>query len=254
MNAAEHRHATRRMGARLSGMGAFAVMGLVGLGPAHATPTVTDPTHGTTRPAADLALALGPSAVVTWNATHTAPARIDGLSVATEGSDVGGRALGFVRSHATLFGLVGEPTVIEVRQATFVGQRRSFVRIAERFEGALIEGRSLVVNLDPALRVTSVTSDFGPLSIARPTRTMTPEAAQDLVRATFALASVSGADKVVITGGRIGRVAWRVRATFLPMTAWFDVWVDVETGAVLRQRPAAADQTMRELPLRGEDR
>jgi hypothetical protein len=83
---------------------------------------------------------------------------------------------------------------------------------------------------------------------------MTPEAAQDLVRATFALASVSGADKVVITGGRIGRVAWRVRATFLPMTAWFDVWVDVETGAVLRQRPAAADQTMRELPVRGEDR
>ena len=47
-----------------------------------------------------------------------------------------------------------------------------------------------------------------------------------------------------------GRVAWRVPAVLVPLAAHFWVWVDAETGAVLRQAPAGKDQTVTRLEVR----
>lgn len=196
---------------------------------------------------------FAPGAKVTWNASHTAPKRVTGLSVATTGTDAGERAKNFVRTHATLLGLDGDVQVEEVRVFTPPDPRiahkiQTTVRLRPQWRGLPIEGRSIVVRIDAEQRVTSVASDLGPLSIDAPERVITAAEAGETLKATYRIVGINTPDKVVLTVGNIGRVTWKFMVAVLPLQAQFQVWVDVATGEVLREAPGAFDQSMSELP------
>ncbi|MFO0750048.1 MAG: hypothetical protein U1F43_30920 [Myxococcota bacterium] len=192
---------------------------------------------------------FGAAAEVRWDASLQAPKSLRGLSVATVGKDAGERAVGFVHGARDIFGVGPSVDVVPVETVAPAG--RSVVRMNATYDGLVVEGRTVVVTLDAAQRVTSVTSDLGPLSVPRPAAVISPEAAKQAVAARFVVAQTGIPTQVVVANGTAGRVAWRVPAMVVPLTGHFFVWVDAETGAILREAPAGADQTMQRLPERG---
>ena len=206
---------------------------------------------------------FGPNVKVTWNASRTAPKRLSGLSIATEGKDPGERARGFMLAHAALLGLEGDVQVEDVRvfappdaaAGTQPGARLSLqsVRLSQVWSGLPVEGRSVVVRLDAAQRVTSVTSDLGPLVVPTPERIVDGASVVAMLRSAYQIVGASEPHKVVLALGTGGRIAWKVAVAVLPLQASFFVWVDAETGRVLKEAPAAFDQGLRELPLRAGD-
>jgi Zn-dependent metalloprotease len=200
---------------------------------------------------------LGPTAKVTWNATRTAIARISGIAVTTNGATAGDRARNFVRAHAAMIGLEGDVAVEEVRDFTpfdphIAHKVHTFVRLRPQWRGLPIDGRSLVVRLDADMRVTSVTSDLGPLDVPAPTRSMSATDAAAMVKASYRIVGINTPEKVVLVRGTAGRVAWKFAVAVVPLQAQFYVWVDVESGQVLKEVPAAFDQVMQQLPRREE--
>lgn len=201
--------------------------------------------------------ALGPSAKVTWDPSHTAVTRLSGIAAATNGATPGERARNFVRAHAAMLGLEGDVAVEEVRTFTppdpaIAHKVHTFVRLRPQWQGLPVDGRSLVVRLDADLRVTSLTSDLGPLAVPTPTRTMTATDAAALLKASYRIVGINTPDKVVLVRGNAGRVAWKFAVAVVPLQAQFYVWVDVESGQVIKEAPAAFDQVMQQLPRREE--
>ncbi len=218
-------------------------------------PTVRGQPCGPSRTVTPTVQALGPSAKVTWNATRTAVTRISGIAAATNGATAGERARNFVRTHAAMLGLEGDVAIEEVREFTPPDPRiahkvHTFVRLRPQWNGLAVDGLSLVVRLDGDMRVTSVTSDLGPLDVPTPTRTMTAMDATELVKASYRIVGIDSPEKVVLVRGTAGRVAWKFTVAVLPLQAQFYVWVDVESGQVLKEVPAAFDQPMQQLPRR----
>jgi len=251
----------------ISCVSSVAMAASIGLGaPAGAQPpgpTVGRP--GVTVPTAlgdALVQRFGPGVKVTWNASRTAPRRLSGISVATLGTDPGERARGFVLAHAALLGLEGDMKVEDVRvftprdptAGTHPGARLSLhsVRLRQLWNGLPVEGRSVVVRLDDADRVTSVVSDLGPLVVPTPTQVVDPASVTAMLKATYQIVGINTPQKVVLAIGTGGRVAWKVGVSVLPLQASFFVWVDVETGRALKEAPAAFDQGLQDLPLRAE--
>lgn len=201
----------------------------------------------------DLARGLaGPAVTITWNAGHTAPRRIDGLAAPTVGSDATERARSFVHEHRALLG-VEDVHVVEARRVRLPDPRIAaydLVRAVPTWRGLPIEGRSLVVRLDVAGRVTAVASDVEPLTVTLPTHEIDGAKAIAVARSTFRIVAANAPEKVVLPLGASGRVAWKVGVAALPIGGAFWVWIDAEDGRVLHEAPAASDQKMRALPRR----
>ena len=69
------------------------------------------------------------------------------------------------------------------------------------------------------------------------------------VKARFRVTKAVADTRVVVWApSRHGRVAYKVVAEVIPLQAYFHVYVDAETGAILHQRPAAFDQRLQRLP------
>ena len=74
--------------------------------------------------------------------------------------------------------------------------------------------------------------------------------ALEVARSTFRIVAANTPEKVVLPLGSAARVAWKIAVAALPIGGAFWVWVDAEDGRVLRESPAASDQTLRTLPRR----
>lgn len=204
---------------------------------------------------ATLRARFGPELRVDWNATRTAPRRLTGLRVPTRGEGDGERARGFLLEHRTLVGLDGDVRLLEARAARsldpaarIAGKR--VVRMQQLWQGLPVEGRTVVVRLDEAGRVTAVTSDLGPLDVPAPARIVDVADARAAIARTYETAAIGEPTQVVLAHGSAGRVAWRFPVALVPLVAHFYVWVDAATGAVLKSAPAGFDQVLTELPLR----
>jgi len=227
--------------------------------PAAATPpapTIGQPGVQPAVIAGAFAQRFGADAKVMWNASRTAPKRISGIAVATSGSTPTERATSFVRANAGLLGLEGDVKVEDVQVFTppdpAARGRGSFdtVRMSQLWNGLPVEGRSIVVRLDGAGRVTSLSSDLGPLVVPTPTAIVTPASVVANIKATYQIVAISEPQKVVLALGTAGRITWKVAVAVVPLQANFFVWVDAESGRVLKEAPAAFDQNMVELPVR----
>jgi len=100
--------------------------------------------------------------------------------------------------------------------------------------------------------VTALTSDLGPLVVPTPARIVGVDHARAAIPRNDEVAAIGEPTRVVLAHGSAGRVAWRFPVALVPLVAHFHVWVDVETGAVLKSAPAGFDQRLTELPLRDE--
>lgn len=226
-------------------------------GPGGSNPAVTRPSAGVALADA-IAQRFGANAKVTWNASRTAPKRISGLAVATAGGSPAERATSFVRANATLLGLEGDVKVEEVQVFTppdpaARNAALHTVRMSQLWNGLPVEGRSIVVRLDSAGNVTSLSSDLGPLVVPTPTTLIAAETVVASVKATYQIVGIGEPQRVVLAIGTGGRVAWKVAVAVIPLQANFFVWVDAESGRVLKEAPAAFDQGMRELPVRAQE-
>ncbi|MCB9731214.1 MAG: hypothetical protein H6745_01125 [Deltaproteobacteria bacterium] len=202
------------------------------------------PTTLATREAA-IHARLGADVAIRWDAMKTSPRSLRNLAVPTAGATPADRAARFVRGERDLLRLDGDVVAVETRAF-----RGHVVRLQQTFAGVPVEGRSVVVKLDEGARVTSVTSDLGPLSVPTPATEITPAEAQAAVSARYAVAATGTPTRVVVANASAGRFAWKVPAMVMPVTGLFWVWVDTETGRVLRTAPAGSDQRLTSLPLR----
>jgi Zn-dependent metalloprotease len=117
------------------------------------------------------------------------------------------------------------------------------VELTPSVDGLPIDGRNLTVELSASGHVVSVRSDLVPFSLAAPATTLGAEQARQVVATRFGLTLIGTPTQVVIVPGPgSGRVAWRVPTAVWPLSAHFNVWVDAENGAILKQAPAGLDQ------------
>lgn len=194
---------------------------------------------------------FGDAVVVRWDAARRTPKSLRGMGIATTGPTAAERAVRFVRSERALLGLDGDVEVIETR--SLPRSPRTTVRLRQLIQGLPVEGRAIAVTLDAEQRVVSVESDLGPLRVPVPVHRIDARRATDIVRETFIVVGVGTPTAVVVANGPLGRVAWKVPAARLPMSGLFWIWVDAESGAVLKVAPAALDQSATELPLRNPE-
>lgn len=201
-------------------------------------------------PPDDMALkaAFGNTVRVTRDGLTGAPRALFGLREATFGADPAARALRFLEASRRLLDL--GPSGL-VHQETRALPHGHVVRFAQTALGLPVEGRSLAVKLDAQGRVTSLTSDLVPFELARPAATIAPEQAQQVVRTAYQVAAVGTPTEVVLVSAPgHARIAWRVPVAVIPLQAHFSVWVDAESGDILREAPAGLDQVMAKLPRR----
>lgn len=197
---------------------------------------------------AALRAALGDKVRVTRDVLTGAPRALYGLRQPTLGADPAARALRFLESSRRLLDLGQSGLVHEETRAL---PRGHVVRFAQTALGLPVEGRSLAVKLDAEGRVTSLTSDLVPFDLARPAETIAAERAREIARATYEVAAVGVPSEVVLVSAPgLARVAWRVPVAVIPLQAHFYVWLDAESGAILREAPAGLDQVLTRLPRR----
>jgi hypothetical protein len=73
-----------------------------------------------------------------------------------------------------------------------------------------------------------------------------------LIHAHYRVAAVGEPELVVLARAATGRVAWKVPVAVVPLQGHFFVWLDAESGAVMKEAPAGFDQAITELPRREE--
>lgn len=191
---------------------------------------------------------FGADARLSWDALHATPTAIRRLSATAPGVDPTGRALAFCAMHRDVLGLA--PTLTLSVDRVTPSRDGVSVKLAERLDDLVIEGRSLVVTFDSAGVVRAVQVDPGPAVLAPIAHDIGPVAASAAVRERFGVTAVGRATRVVFWRG-VGpaRRAWRVPAALIPWVAHFFVWVDAESGAVLGQAPVSGDQPVRRLEV-----
>lgn len=171
-----------------------------------------------------------------------------GLKVATEGEDLGRRALGFVEARRRALGL-GEAALIVKGEEALPNGRGHVVRLGQTVLGVPVEGRSLAVRMDGEGNVRGVNSDLVPFSIARPERALDAEAAMAVVRERYEVTHVGRPSEVVLVSApHVARLAWKVPVAVIPLMAHFWVFVDAESGEVLREALAGHDMPVTRLP------
>lgn len=123
--------------------------------------------------------AAHPQARVVWQADRVQ--LLTGLSVATEGATPEVRVAGFLRAHPELVGLAGalRPAAVERRGA------RTVVRLKQVHDNRPVLDRAVVVTLDAAGAVISLTNEAQPLLVVR-------EATIDAARAKALVAEATG--------------------------------------------------------------
>ena len=195
-----------------------------------------------------LRAALGDEIRVTRDALTGAPRALYGLKQPTFGADPAARAMRFLESSRRLLDLGDSALVAKETRALPKGH---VVRFEQTALGLPVEGRSLAVKLDAEGRVTSLTSDLVPFELTRPASQLAPEAVREIARSTFDVAAVGAPTEVVLVSAPgLARVAWRVPVAVIPLMAHFFVWIDAESGAILRTAPAGLDQPLTRLPLK----
>lgn len=207
-----------------------------------------DPLNG---PNQALVTAFGPNVRVQRDGFSGALRSLRGLSVPTTGATPTERALGFVMQWRQVLSLGrSEVEVIDVQE---LPGRGHVVRFQQVVDGVQVEGRSIAVKVGRDDRVNSVVSDLVPFELAPTTPTISTDAAKDAVRSHFDVAMIGRPTQVVsVSAAHLARLAWRVPVAVIPLVAHFNVWVDAETGAILRQAPAGYDMPMTQLPLKVE--
>jgi len=222
----------------------IALSGVLTLGSASfaAPPTVQDPT---------LETVFGPKVRILRDTLSGALRAAYGLSVATTGATPVERARAFVVAWKKALGLATSDVVlIDVKELPGRGQVVRFQQTA--LDGVPVESRTLSIKLGLDGKVGSLTSDIVPFELVRPALTIAPEAAKEAVQRNFSVAALATPREVVLVSApHQARLAWRVPVAVIPLQAHFFVWVDAETGAILRQAPAGYDGPMTHLPLAG---
>lgn len=197
---------------------------------------------------------FGEAVQVHYHPSRTTPRRISGLRAPTEGHDLGERARRFILAHRDILGLESDVAVEEVRTFTppdpRMTERWHTVRLAQRWRGLPVEGRQAALRIDGDGHVISLTSDLGPLAISWPERTITAEEAVAQVERRYHSAAIGSPKTVVVARATLGRVAWKVPLAAIPLQAHFFVWLDAESGEVIKEAPAGFDQIITEPPRR----
>ncbi len=198
-----------------------------------------------------LVVAFGPDVRVVRDGLSGAVRSLRGLSVEVSGATPAERALAFVMQWRNVLDLGrSDVTLIDVKP---LPGRGHVVRFQQVHSGVEVEGRSLAIKVGLDGRIDNVTSDIVPFELPLPAVTISPEAAKLAVQNRFAVAMVGRPTKVVnVSAPHLARLAWRVPVAVIPLVAHFYVWVDAETGEVLRQAPAGHDMPMTHLPLKVE--
>lgn len=220
-----------------------ALSGVIALGSTSlaAPPTVQDPTLETT---------FGPNVRILRDTLSGALRAAYGLSVATTGATPEARARSFVAAWKKALGLATSDVVLVDVQA--LPGRGHVVRFQQAaLSGVPVESRTLSVKLGLTGQVNSVTSDIVPFELVRPALTISAEAAKEAVQGHFAVALLGTPHEVVLVAApHQARLAWRVPVAVIPLQAHFFVWVDAESGAILREAPAGHDGSMTHVPLK----
>lgn len=101
------------------------------------------------------------SARAQWRPGQPGPTVVTGLRTATEGSTPAARAADFLRRHEALIGVAVEDFSLEEVTPSRYG---ASVRLQQRFEKLPVQGREVIVTLDPDGYVTSMTSSAAPVT------------------------------------------------------------------------------------------
>jgi len=206
-----------------------------------APPTVHDTT---------IEAAFGPDVRIVRDTLSGSLRAAYGMSVATTGVTPTERALSFVAAWKKTLGLATTAVVLVDVQA--LPGRGNVVRFRQTtLAGVPVESRTLAVKLGFDGRVNSVTSDIVPFELAQTAQTISAEAAKAAVANHFAVALMGTALQVVLVAApHQARLSWRVPVAVIPLQAHFFVWVDAESGAILREAPAGNDGSMTHIPLK----
>lgn len=198
-----------------------------------------------------LVVAFGPNVRVVRDGLSGAVRSLRGLSVEVQGATPAERALAFVNQWRNVLDLGhSDVTLLDVKA---LPGRGHVVRFQQVHSGVVVEGRSLAIKVGLDGHVDNVTSDIVPFELPTPASTISAEAAKAAVSNRFAVAMVGRPTKVVnVSAPHLARLAWRVPVAVIPLVAHFYVWVDAETGEILRQAPAGHDMPMTHLPLKVE--
>lgn len=196
--------------------------------------------------------AFGANVRVLMDDVSGQPRSVRGLAIATHGLDSADRASRFLAERKTVLGLEHAELAVVRTEKLPVGE---VVRFAQRVGDLEVEGRTLAVKLDAAGRVTGINSDLVPFDLQRPKALIDAAQAQAAVHARFAVAATGTPRQVVLVPAPgLARIAWRVPTAVIPLAAHFDVWVDAETGDILRSSASGKDQPMRTLPVKETSR
>lgn len=204
---------------------------------------------------ARLRAAFGPNIAVTWapgtEASAPTPRHLRHLSTPTTGDTPTERASHFLAAHGHALGLThlrAEPSDTQALPRGMGHAVRFTLSTPEQLE---IQDMSLVVRVDGAGLVRSVTSDALPFTLAGTKPAFSPDAALQRITETFAIASHGTPALVVLPlGPHHARLAWRVQVAVIPLQAHFVVWLDAQSGELLREAKAGFDQPMHRLPRR----
>lgn len=233
---------------------------LLGGPPASAAPPALS--TSVTRPEASLVGRFGPGVRVRFAADGSTPRQLHGLAVATTGTDLVARAVGFLQANRDVLRLSsGDFDAVDIQSPRLRGPAgevvRHIVRLRQKVGGLPVEGRTWTVTLDAALRVVSLGSDADPL---QPPASLAPRidaaAAGRAVEDRFAVKAMPETATLVILPTGLGgatRLAWRVPAAVVPVVAHFFIWVDARDGAILRHAQAGPHQSLAHPPQRNAE-
>ncbi|MFZ9885976.1 MAG: hypothetical protein ACO3JL_00635 [Myxococcota bacterium] len=102
-----------------------------------------------------------------WRPGQPGPTVVTGMRVPTEGTNPAARAEHFLRRHEALLGVPSADFSVEEVTPSRYG---TSVRLAQRFDKLQVHGREVVVTLDTAGDVISLTSSAAPVALLLPAR------------------------------------------------------------------------------------
>lgn len=169
------------------------------------------------------------SARAQWRPGQPGPTVVTGLRTLTEGSTPAARAEDFLRRHAALVGVAVEDFSVEEVTPSRYG---TSIRLQQRFAKLPVQGRELVITLDPEGYVTALTSSAAPVAQLLDARIDEARAHELARKALPGLVVTAEQTAVVLPSTAGGSPARSFLASRPEELRAFRVFVDLHQGTV----------------------
>jgi Zn-dependent metalloprotease len=184
---------------------------------------------------------FGAQARVIWNGAAKSVRSITSLNVKNAGKTARERAHTFLNAHRDLIPRSGpSDTLHYMRTQRFAGGH--VVSFQQRIGKTPVEGRLVRVAMDNTGRIHTLNSDVVPLRLAPSTQDIGLIGARETARVKFGGVPVSKGKRVVLVlGPNVARYAYSFIVARVPLQVHDRVWIDAQTGHVLKTAPASKD-------------